>query len=154
MICVSKGAPVRRTAKAGFSIMELLIYLAILGVILAVAVPGFMQMFEKAKKDTAKSSMKILRTAIDKFKLDTGVVPERLRDLVRKPAPSGYYEPEMISSWQDGGYLKDPKVPVDPWKSRYKYEVTPGGRHPYELFSYGPSRRGAPKAEWISVWDD
>lgn len=154
MLYVAKGSSGLKSAKSGFSIIELVVYIGILGVILAVAVPAFMGMFEKAKKDTAKNSLKMLQGAIDKFRLDTGVWPERLQDLVRKPAPSSYYEAEIIDGWQDGGYLKDSKMPLDPWKSRYKYEVTPGGQHPYELFSYGPNRRGAPKSEWISVWSN
>lgn len=141
-----------KTARAGFSTMELMVYIMIVGVILAVAVPGFRKVLKNAKIRTARTSLKMLQKSIEMFELHTGVVPERLKDLVRQPVPSSHYEPEMISEWQDGGYLKGDKVPLDPWNSRFKYEMTSGGKHQYELYSYGPNRKGAPKSEWISVW--
>ncbi len=136
------------TARSGFSLMELMIAIAVLGLILAVAGPALMRQYRSAQKKTAMTSIKLLKSTIEMFELDVGKLPEKLRDLVKRPSPGGYYNSEEISNWQDGGYLKTKKVPVDPWKNKFRYRLIPDGRR-YELYSYGPNGKGSPKSEWI-----
>ena len=143
---------VHKTARSGFTLIEIMVAIAIVGIMLAIVVPGFMKMYRGAQRKTAKQSLKMMQSAINLFVLDVGKEPEQLNDLVRRPAPSPYYEEDMIDEWNPEGYLSTNKVPLDPWKSKFQYRLTLGGKHRYELYSYGPSRRGAPKAEWIRVW--
>ena len=138
-----------RHAKPGFSLMELLIAVVIMGILAAISIPLYQGRVEATKKKTASQQIKLLRTSIEFFELDLGKIPEKLQDLVRRPAPSDYYDQESLAEWADGGYIKGGKVPKDPWKKKFVYKLTPGGTKTYELYSYGPKGKGAPKSEWI-----
>ncbi|MCK5633144.1 type II secretion system protein GspG [bacterium] len=137
------------SAQSGFSLLEIMIAVAILGLILAVASPMLMNQYKKAQKKTTQTSLKMIAGSIDMFQLDVGRIPERLNDLVRRPVAGDYYDQEMVSDWQDGGYLKGGKVSRDSWKQKIQYRLTPEGQKKYELYSYGPNGKGASKSEWV-----
>lgn len=146
----------KHTAQAGFTLMELLAAIAILGIIMAIAVPGFQKVLEDQKRNTTKQTLKFVQSAIETFEMGLNRVPAQLEDLVRKPEPSEYYDPAVLNNWQEGGYLKDTKYPMDSFGQKLQYELTgEGAVHPYELYSYG-SKEGkrAPKEKRISVWDN
>jgi general secretion pathway protein G len=133
----------RKIAQDGFTLIELMIAVAIIGILAAVVVPNFMGYLRRAKVSAAKTELKVLADSILNFNLDTGRYPARLNDLVKRPT-----EEDVASKWQ-GPYLKKKELPKDPWTNRYVYKLTPGQENPYELYSYGPNGRRAPKAEWI-----
>jgi len=139
----------KRTTQAGFSLMELMIALAVLGLIMAAVGPALMNRYRSAQKKTANTSIKMMRNAVDSFELDVGIVPQRLNDLVKRPVASDYYTPEMVSNWMEGGYIRGGKIPRDPWNNKFRYRLTPDAAQRYELYSYGPSGKGAPKSEWL-----
>lgn len=137
-----------KSTRDGFTLMEVVIVIAIIGLILALVGPGIMRRFGAAKVDAAKSSLKGIQTTINLFQVDVGAYPDRLTDLVRKPVNE-----RKARGWK-GPYLEQEDVPEDPWNNDYVYKLNaPGGRYAYELYSWGPSGEGAPKEEWISVWD-
>jgi len=138
-----------RSLQKGFTLMELLIAIVIMGILLAVAVPAYRNIVARNQKKVAAQQIKLIRGAIGFFELDLGKVPERLDDLVKRPAPGGYYDEEESSDWADGGYIKGGKVPKDPWKNKYMYKLTPEAARPYDLYSYGPKGKKASRAEWI-----
>lgn len=131
--------------KDGFSIIEMIIVIAIIGAILGWIGPRVFGALQRAKVAGAKAELNTINSAIMKFHIDTNQYPSNLRDLIKRPADEA-----IASQWQ-GPYIQDKQVPVDKWNNRYVYKLTPGQEYPYELYSYGPKGRSAPKAEWISV---
>lgn len=138
---------VRRSLKEGMSLIEIMIVILIIGLITGVVGPALMGRYRKAQKTTAKSTIRSLKTAITNYQLDIGQYPSRLRDLVKKPTD------EAVAKKWDEKFLEADEVPRDPWGNNFVYKVTGKADKPYELYSYGPSGKGAPKSEHISVWD-
>lgn len=137
--------PIRR----GFSLMEIMIAVAIMGLLAAVAGPAILGYLNKAKVSSAETTIRAFESAILEYYTDTGQYPETLDDLVSQPS-----DPKLAAKWQEGGYLKAKKIPKDPWGKNYVYEPTPDEEHPYELYSYGKKGKKAKEAERISVWKD
>lgn len=136
-------------AKAGFTLFEIMIAIAIIGGILAILLPQIRNYLARAKTGTAKTELRVLQQGITLYREDIGRYPTRLRDLIKRPA-----DPAIRAKWQEGGYWGGKKEESeDPWSNRYQYKLTQGGRHPYELYSFGPKGRGAPREEHINVWD-
>lgn len=138
-----------RSARAGFTFIELVIAIAILAILALVVGPQFMGYLDKAKVSSTKDKLKSIKTAIDMFKVDTGRYPTKLRDLVEKPK-----EEAVARNWQKEGYLQGGEEPQDAWNEYFVYKRTQDGKNPYDLYSYGPNGASAPKEEWISVWKE
>lgn len=136
-----------RGAEEGFTLLELLIAIAILAIIAMVAIPNILSYLEGAKKSTAKQTVKALENGITLYYAHVGKYPDRLQDLMRAPT-----DEKIKKKWQ-GPYLKGDEIPEDPWGNPYQYKITQGAKHPYDLYSFGPNGRGAPQPEGISVWD-
>ena len=114
---------------AGFTLIELMIVLFILGLLAALVAPRLMGRVGKAKQKTAQAQIQMLATALDLYHLDVGRYPtdeEGLKSL--------YAKPESLSAWS-GPYL-DKAVPKDPWARDYVYKC-PGEHGPYDLYSLG-----------------
>lgn len=114
--------------EAGFTMIELLVVMVILGLLAALVAPNFFGQASKARVKTAKLQIANISTALDALALDTGRYPsgqEGLRALLDQP--SG------MDMW-DGPYLK--KLPKDPWNHDYVYRG-PQGSSDYEIVSYG-----------------
>jgi len=115
----------------GFSLLELLAVLVILGILAGVFAPKFLGQAESAKRKAAKLEIDQIGQSLDLYKLEIGKYPtsqEGLAALVT--APSG------TTNW-NGPYLKKTTVPKDPWGNEYKY-VSPGDQNrPYDIVSMG-----------------
>jgi len=124
-----------RTGKeSGFTLVELLVVMVILGLLAALVVPTYLGRERKARAQAARTQVELLGTALDTFRLDVGRYPTSQEGLqALRMAPSG------LPRW-DGPYLKK-DVPLDPWGRPYVYE-SPGQHGEYDLYSYGSD--GAP----------
>ena len=114
---------------AGFSLIELLVVMVIIGLLAALVAPRFIRQEEKAKLKAARAQIELLGTALDTFRLDVGRYPttqEGLDALRRQPGG--------VERW-DGPYLKK-DVPLDPWTHPYVYRC-PGQHGDFDLLSYG-----------------
>ncbi len=114
--------------RAGFTLMELLVVMVILGLLAALVGPRIWKNVTKSKITTAKTQIELLGQALDQFRLDTGRYPtsqEGLEALRTSPGVEGY----------DGPYLRKP-VPNDPWNRPYVY-LSPGSQGDYDLSTYG-----------------
>ncbi len=112
----------------GFTLLEILVVLAIIGLIAAIAAPQVFRSLGGAKSDSAKVQIEALATGIDLYRLEVGSLPPDLEALVRKPAAA--------DRW-NGPYLRNKtSVPKDPWGNEYRYKV-PGEHGDYDLYSLG-----------------
>lgn len=118
---------------SGFTLVEILVVVAILGMIIGLVGPRVMKQLGGAKADTAKLQIEDLGAALDLYFLDTGAYPstsEGLAALVEKPGNT--------DKW-NGPYLKKTTVPKDPWDNDYNYS-SPGQNGAYDLYSYGADK--------------
>jgi general secretion pathway protein G len=124
----------RRTRPSGFTLIEIMVVMTIIGLLMALVAPRFMRSVSKAEKGAARAQIELLGTALDTYRLDVGAYPttqQGLQALVQRQFG--------VDRW-DGPYLKK-GVPKDPWGRDYVYR-SPGEHGPYDLFSYGAD--GAP----------
>jgi len=136
-INTGRPAQLRAGNHRGFTLMELLVVLAILGLLMSLVGPRVLNQLGGAKTKTAAIQIKDLEQSLEMYKLDVGRFPstaEGLVALVEKPAGS--------VGW-NGPYLKS-DVPLDPWKREYQYKY-PGENAEVDIFSYG--QNGAPGGE-------
>jgi general secretion pathway protein G len=119
----------------GFSLLELLVVLLLLGAFAGIFAPKIFGQAEKAKQKAAKLEIDQIGQGLDLYKLEIGRYPttqEGLQALM--VAPSG------VSNW-NGPYLKRNTVPKDPWSTEYKY-VAPGDQNrPYDIISFGSDQK-------------
>ena len=118
--------------QGGFTLIEIMEVVVILGILAALVVPQVMSRPDQAKVTVAQTDITAIGAALDMYKLDNGAYPstqQGLEALVKKPA--GNPQPK---SWNQDGYLK--KLPVDPWGNPYQY-LSPGTKGKLDLYSLG-----------------
>jgi general secretion pathway protein G len=119
--------------RKGFTMVELMAVLIILGLLATVLVKNFMGQTDKARVIITKANLKILHTAVMQFKMDTGQFPteeEGLMALIEPPA-------EVEDLVDPGGYLETTEVPLDGWKHEFYYELYPESGKPFVIISWG-----------------
>jgi general secretion pathway protein G len=121
----------RRVPLPGFTLIELMVVIVILGLLATIIMPKILDRPEQARRLKAKVQIKIFQSALALFKTDTGSFPttsQNLEALVIDPGLKG---------WKRGGYIEGGKVPLDPWGNPYIY-LCPGVHgEDYEIESYG-----------------
>ncbi len=128
--------------QSGFTLIELMVVIVILGLLAGIILPRFMGESDKAKQQTARTQIAVLETALKMYKLDNGVYPtteQGLKALVEPPTVGN-----LPKNWRKGGYLEKGTVPKDPWKNDFVY-VCPGVHGDFDLSSLG--RDGEPGGE-------
>jgi general secretion pathway protein G len=125
--------PQRRTANSGFTLLELLVVVAIIALLASYVGPRYFSQVGKSQRDAARAQLDAFAKALDTYRLDTGGYPSAdvgLRALVERPPGA--------SRW-NGPYLQR-AVPLDPWDMPYVY-VHPGRTGEFDLLSLGPDRK-------------
>ncbi len=116
--------------QVGFTLMELLVVLAILGLLMSLVGPAVLNQLGGAKTKTAAVQVKDLEQALEMYKLDVGRYPTNEQGLAALVS-----NPGGVAGW-NGPYLKGGKLPQDPWKQDYQYRF-PGQRAEVDVFTYG-----------------
>ena len=126
----------------GFTLIELMVVIVILGILAGLIVPRIMSRPGEAKQMKAKIQIESLETALKLYKLDNGAYPttdQGLQALVTPPETGN-----VPKNWKSGGYLEKGKVPKDPWGNDFIY-LSPGVNGEYDITSYGGD--GVPEGE-------
>jgi len=118
----------------GFTLIELMVVIVILGILAGLIIPRIMGRPDEARRAKARIQMESLETALKLYKLDNGFYPttdQGLKALVEIPTTN-----PIPSRWRQGGYLEGGKVPKDPWGNEFVY-ICPGVHGDFDLSSYG-----------------
>ncbi len=131
---------------SGFTLLEIMIVVVILGVLAALVVPKVMSRPDEARLVAAKQDIASLQQALKLYRLDNFVYPtteQGLQALVSKPT-----SPPVPPNWKGGGYLD--RLPKDPWGSPYQY-LSPGVHGEVDVFSFGADRESGGEGDGADV---
>jgi len=136
----------------GFTLIELMVVIVILGILAAMIVPRIMGRPEEAKQLKARMQIESLETSLKLYKLDNGTYPtteQGIQALVEPPETG--IQPK---NWRKGGYIEKGKIPKDPWGSAYVY-LCPGINGDFDIISYGADNvpEGEDKNKDINNWE-
>ncbi|MGE4561144.1 MAG: type II secretion system major pseudopilin GspG [Desulfobulbus sp.] len=136
----------------GFTLIELMVVMVILGILAGLIVPRIMDRPEEARRTKAGVQIQSIEQALKLYKLDNGQYPtteQGLQALVEPPAVGN-----LAKKWRTGGYLEKGKVPKDPWDNEFVY-ICPGLHGDFDLSSYGPDGQagGDEKDADINNWE-
>jgi general secretion pathway protein G len=145
----STARPDGKRRQDGFTLLELLVVLAILGLLMLLVVPNVMKNFGNAKLKIARQSIEGLNTVLDLYKLDVGNYPSTEQGLPALQEP-----PSGVSNWH-GPYIKGDKLPVDPWGHPFVYRV-PSERpsHDYDICSLGQTGQPGGNGDDAEICND
>jgi len=121
-----------KRARTGFTMVELMAVLIIIGLLATLVVTKVASKIDQARVTTTKANLKILHSAVNQFKMDTGRFPteeEGLMALIEQPGDVVSYEP--------GGYLETTEIPKDGWKNDFIYERFPESGKAFVIKSLG-----------------
>jgi len=140
----------KRSRTPGFTLLEVLVVVAILAILAAIVVPRIMDRPDEARRVAAKADTAAIVQALKLYRLDNGNYPQTdqgLAALVQKPTTN-----PVPSNWKQGGYLD--KLPKDPWGRDYQF-LNPGVRGEIDVFSLGAdgARGGEGNNADIGNWD-
>ena len=140
----------KRSRTPGFTLLEVLVVVAILAILAAIVVPRIMDRPDEARRVAAKADTAAIVQALKLYRLDNGNYPQTdqgLAALVQKPTTN-----PVPPNWKQGGYLD--KLPKDPWGRDYQY-LNPGVRGEIDVFSLGAdgARSGEGNNADIGNWD-
>ncbi len=125
----------RKDRRTGFTLIELMVVIAILGILAALVAPSIIGRKEDAMRAAAKAQIKNFEQALKLFYVDNGFYPsteQGLQALVEKPTIG-----RIPTRWREGGYLESKTVPKDPWGNPYVY-ISPGiHNRDFDIISYG-----------------
>ena len=141
-----------KTDERGFTLIELMVVIVILGILAGLIIPRIMGRPGEAKQAKARLQIESLETALKLYKLDNGTYPTTEQGLQALVEPPSVGTP--AKNWRQGGYLEKGKVPKDPWGNDFIY-VSPGAHGDYDLSSLGAD--GQPGGEGenkdINSWE-
>lgn len=124
----------RKSNDRGFTLIEIMIVIVILGILAWQVVPRIMGKPEEARRLKARMDIASLETTLKMYKLDNGLYPsteQGLQALIEAPTIG-----QLPRKWREGGYLEKGKIPMDPWENEFIY-LSPGLHGDYDLISYG-----------------
>ncbi len=136
----------KEAVRKGFTMVELMAVLIILGLLATLVGTRVLKQIEKAKFATTKANLRTLHTAVMQFKMDTGDFPteeEGLEILVESMGDIEYYDPE--------GYLEETAIPKDGWKNEFIYEAFPESGKQFAIRSCGPDGEEGTEDDLLST---
>jgi general secretion pathway protein G len=129
---MNKEKKIMSMVRKGFTMVELMAMLIIIGLLATLVVTKVATQIDKARVTTTKANLKLLHAAVNQFKMDTGRYPSEeagLKELVEKPSD--------VTNYQEGGYLESTDIPKDAWGNEFVYMLNPESGKPFVIISYG-----------------
>lgn len=141
----------KKNSNLGFTLIEVMVVILIIGVLAALVVPKVMSRPDEARITAAKVDIAQVTQALNLYKLDNGRYPtteQGLAALVKKPTVS-----PIPANWKSEGYLD--RVPKDPWKQPYQY-LQPGVHSSIDVFSFGADQTAGGEGSDADIgnWQD
>lgn len=130
--------------RAGFTLLEMLVVLVIVGMLLGLVGPRVYKMLDRGSTTTANAQVRLLRGQVENVRMDIGRYPtaeEGMSLLLKAPA-----DPAAAARWR-GPYLDDVAMPLDPWGTPYQYSVPGRDGQPFALYSFGADRKAGGTGE-------
>jgi general secretion pathway protein G len=139
-----------RRLSAGFTLIEIMVVVVILGILAAVVVPRIMDRPDDARIARCKQDIRAIESALNLYKLDNFYYPTTQQGIEALVSPPSGDPP--AKNWKPGGYL--PQVPKDPWGNPYQF-LSPGTKGQIDIFSLGSDNKpgGEGAAADIGNWD-
>ncbi len=142
----------KKRNERGFTLIELMVVIVILGILAGLIIPRIMGRPDEARAAKARMQIESLETALKLYKLDNGNYPtteQGLQALVEPPAVG-----TLAKNWRQGGYLEKGKVPKDPWDRDFVY-ISPGSHGDFDLSCLGADGEagGEGKDKDINSWE-
>ena len=128
-----------RKNEEGFTLIELMVVIVIIGLLTTIVVINVMPAQDKAMVQKAKTDVALLEQAVERYRLDNLAYPDEITALIEPPA--GLVRPERYAR---GGYVK--RLPEDPWGQAYQY-ASPGKHGPFDVYSLGADGREGGEGE-------
>ncbi len=132
----------------GFTLIELMVVIVILGILAGMIVPRIMDRPEEARRTKAGVDIGAIAQALKLYKLDNGKYPSTEQGLMALVEPPSVGS--LAKKWRDGGYLDKKSVPKDPWDNDYVY-ISPGLHGDFDLMSYGSDGEPGGEGEGADV---
>jgi general secretion pathway protein G len=123
---------IRNSKNRGFTIIEVMAVIVILGILAGIVAVNVVGYTDKARLTASKAMLKTLQNAVIQFKLDTGRYPTEeagLNELIEQPTD--------VTGWTQGGYLETTSIPKDAWRNEFVYQLYPESGKPFVIISYG-----------------
>ncbi len=136
----------KRYVRHGFTMVELMAMLIIIGLLATLVVTKVTSKIDQARITTTKANLKILSSAVNQFRMDTGRFPTEdmgLLDLIEQPTD--------VMSWEPGGYLETTDLPLDGWGNEFRYEPYPESGKQFALRSFGPDGEEGTEDDLLST---
>ena len=138
----------RRSREAGFTLVEMMVVIVILGLLATVVAINVLPSQDKAMKEKARADVSVLEQALESYRLDMFAFPPTEAGLQALVAPPAGVQ---VDRYREGGYIR--RLPKDPWGNPYQYRA-PGTRGAVDIFSFGADGRegGEGKDADIGNW--
>jgi len=136
----------KRYIRYGFTMVELMAMLIIIGLLATLVVTKVATKIDQARITTTKANLKILHSAVNQFKMDTGRFPTEelgLLELIEMP--------NDVINWEPGGYLETTELPPDGWGNEFKYELFPESGKQFVIRSFGPDGEEGTEDDLLST---
>jgi general secretion pathway protein G len=131
-----------KNQQSGFTLFEIMVVVVIIGILATLIIPKLTGRTDQARIAKAQNDIQTLETALDLYKLDSGIYPstdQGLRALIEQPTSD-----PVPSNWRAGGYIK--RLNNDPWNHPYQY-LNPGDHGEIDIFSKGPTGQSGADGE-------
>ena len=135
----------RHAVQAGFTLLEILVVLVIIGLLAGLVGPRLLSQLDRAKITTAETQIRMLKGALETMRLDLGRFPSAEEGLALLTTPPA--DGALRQRWR-GPYL-DGQVPIDPWVNPYQCDPRGRDTNPFALYSFGPDGPSAPASGYI-----
>jgi general secretion pathway protein G len=136
----------KRRIKYGFTMVELMAMLIIIGLLATLVVTKVASKIDQARETTTKANLKALAAAVNQFRMDTARFPTEDEGLIAL-----IEQPSDVETWEPGGYLETTEIPPDGWGNEFIFELYPESGKQFVIRSCGPDGEQGTEDDLLST---